>query len=302
MTIASAGKSAMVWQLRRWKGGDPTAQVEQAVALGLQSVCIKVNDGRQERWEGSRNNQNADLLPNAVPALQDAGIEVTGWGWTYGGFGNVRLRLFRPSATIARAEGELAGRLCLRYGMKDYLIDAEVQYNRSGMAPSAIAFCEGLRATAPGLNQLLCSYRFPRTAQPAFPVEAFAPFQNGWAPQVYFLGDNRADGGAIQLQRSKENHYDVIQRLPYVGVAPTYVAAGPWTATKLQLTNFFQHAVEIGCAGVSVWDLPAANAGQLEAVKEFVWPGIEPPEPPAEKLVIEIRVPAGKVDVTVIEI
>ncbi|MFV1969359.1 MAG: hypothetical protein ACC628_28390, partial [Pirellulaceae bacterium] len=105
--------------------------------------------------------------------------------------------------------------------------------------------------------------------------------------------------------RSKENHYDVIRRLPYIGIAPTYVAAGPWTATKTQLRNFLERAVEIGCAGVSVWDLPQANPSQLEAIKEFTWPGVEPPEPPeppGEKLGIELRVPAGKVDVTVREI
>ncbi len=303
--IASAGVGALVWKLRMWEGGLPSAQVKQALELGLSSVCLKINDGRQERWEGSRSNQNADLLPATVDALQQAGIKVTGWGWTYGGFGSTRLGLFRPSATIARAEGVLVGQLCLRYGMDDYLIDAEVQYNRAGMEPSAIALCEGLRATAPDVNQLLASYRFPRTAQPAFPVEAFAPFQNGWAPQVYWLGDNRPDGGAIQMQRSKDNHYDVIRKLPFVPIAPTYVAAGPWTATKLQLTNFFQRAVEIGSEGVSVWDLPQANASQLEAIKEFDWPGVElpePPEPPEEKLGIEVRVPAGKIEVRVTEV
>ena len=241
MTIASAGKGAMVWQLRNWKGGDPAAQVAQAQVLGLQSVSLKINDGRQERWENRLrfpDNQNADLLPATVEALQHGGIRITGWGWTYGGSGSVRFKTFRPNADIARQEGQLAGQLCLRYGMDDYLIDAEVQYDRSGMEPSATALCEGLRSTAPNVNQLLCSYRFPRTAQPAFPVESFAPHQNGWAPQVYWLGDNRPDGGAIQMQRSKENHYDVIRRLPFVPVAPTYVAAGPWTATADQLTIF----------------------------------------------------------------
>lgn len=294
MTLASSGKSGMVWQIRRWEGGDPDAQVAQALALGLQSVSLKINDGRQERWENRfrfPDNQNEDFLPTIVPALQDAGIEVTGWGWTYGGSGSVRFRTFRPNAAIARAEGELAGNLCIRYGMKDYLIDAEVQYHRDGMEPSADAFCEGLRSMAPDVNQMLCSYRFPRTAQPAFPVETFAPHQNGWAPQVYFLGDNRADGGAIQLQRSKENHYDLIRKLPYIGVAPTYVAAGPWTATKLQLTNFFQRAVDIGCVGISVWDLDSINLSQLEALAEFDWPGMEPPPNNGEPVDIEVHVP-----------
>ncbi len=239
MTISSRGKGAMVWQIRRWMGGDPIAQVAQCQELGLQSVSLKINDGRSERWENRirfPDNQNADLLPGTVSALQSAGIRVTGWGWTYGGFGSTRLGLFKPSTTIAAAEGKLAGQLCLRYGMDDYLIDAEHQYHRNGMGPSAIALCEALRAEAPDVNQALSSYRFPRTAQPAFPVEAFAPFMNFWAPQVYWLGDNRPDAGAIQAQRSKVNHYDVIRRLPFLPVAPTYKAAGPWTATATQLT------------------------------------------------------------------
>ncbi|KKN73405.1 hypothetical protein LCGC14_0401080 [marine sediment metagenome] len=309
--IASREKGAMVWQLRQWMGGDAIAQAEHALELGLQNVCIKINDGRQERWEGNRTDQNADFLPATVNALQAAGIRVTGWGWTYGGSGSIRFRTFRPNADIARREGELSGELCLRYGMKDYFIDAEVQYHRDGMEPSANAFCEGLKGMAPNVNQLLCSYRFPRTAQPKFPVRTFAPHQNGWAPQVYFLQDNRVDGGAIQLQRSKENHYDLIRQLPYVGVAPTYLhkyrinlQARTWTANKLQLTNFFQRAAAIGCEGISVWRLEEANASQLEAIKEFNWPGsVEPPDPPPdEKVNIEVRVPAGKTDVQVVEV
>ena len=302
MTLASAGKGAMVWQLRKWKGGDPLLQAQHAMELGLQSVSIKINDGRQERWEGNNPEQNADLLPAAVSHLGAAGIRVTGWGWTYGGRyrWNVAGRkwFFVKDAGVARLEGELAGQLCLRYGMDDYGIDAEHQYDQDGMEPSADAFCEGLRSTAPDVNQLLCSYRFPRTAQPSFPVETFAPHQNGWAPQVYFLGDNRADGGAIQMQRSKENHYDLIRRLPFVPVAPTYVAAGPWTASKLQLTNFFQRAVEIGCAGVSVWALEKANASQLEAIKEFDWPGEEPPPPPTGEILFAGDITAGNIKLT----
>lgn len=302
MTLASRGKGAMVWQLRNWMGGDPLLQATQAVELGLDSVCIKINDGRQERWENRirfPDNQNADLLPATVRELQQVAVRVTGWGWTYGGSGSTRLGTFRPSASIARAEGELAGGLCLKYGMADYLKDAEHQYDRNGMAPSASAIGLGLRATAPNVNQLLCSYRFPRTAQPKFPVEAFAPQSDGWAPQVYWIQDNRPEGGGIQLKRSKENHYDLVRRLPYIGVAPTYRAAGPWTATADQLTIFFKVAVAIGCEGVSIWALEKANDSQLEAVAEFTWPGIIDPPPPPEngELVFQGDIQAGKLTV-----
>jgi hypothetical protein len=104
------------------------------------------------------------------------------------------------------------------------------------------------------------------------------------------------------MEISKRDHYDKIRELPFVPVAPTYPAAGPWTASKIQLTNFFERAVEVGCAGVSVWDLPQATGSQLEAIREFDWPGTEPPPPPEEKIPIEIRIPAGKITVAITEI
>jgi hypothetical protein len=294
------GKGAMIWRLRSWKGGDPQQQAAHAKELGLSHVSIKIVDGRSERWEGSLPNQNADLLPAAIAALRSVGIAVTAWGWTYGG--RWIAGVFSKSVDVARAEGELAARLCLRYGISEFMIDAEAEYNRTGMEPVAEAYMLGFEGVAPTVRHLLCSYRFPTTFQPSFPMSAFAIYQEGWAPQVYFIGDNRQDGGAIQLERSKVQ-YDDIRPLPFYPVAPTYVAAGPWTATGAQLRLFFEKAVALGCEGMSVWDLPQANAEQQLAIRNFDWPGTAPPPPPppAEKVPVEIRVPAGRIELTVTE-
>ena len=290
------GKGAMVWRLRAWKGGDPQQQAAHAAELGLSHVSIKIIDGRSERWEGSLPNQNADLLPAALTALRGRGIQVKAWGWTYGG--RYIAGVFVKDAGVARAEGELAASLCARYGIREFDIDAEAEYNRSGMAPSAEAYMTGFETGTPSVHHYLCSYRFPRTYQAAFPMDAFATYQEGWAPQVYWIGDNRLDGGAIQTERSKLQ-YDGIRALPFQPVAPTYVAAGPWTATGEQLRLFFARAVVLGCEGVSVWDLPQANTEQLQAIGTFAWPG--PPPPPTDPVSVEIRAPAGKISVTVTE-
>ena len=268
----SFGKSAMVWRLNEWQGGDPMRQVAQAQQLGLDSVSLKIVDGTNECW-GRNRPQNCKLLTATIAALKSEAIPVTGWGWTYGG-----------SVQNASKEGRKAGELCNRYGIKDYWIDAEGEYHKAGTGPWAEAFCTAFEAVS-NANLSLCSYRWPLTHQPKFPVQHFAPFMELWCPQVYFLGDSRPSGGAIQLKISKEQ-YDRIRLLPYIGVAPTYQWKS-WTATGEQLRLFFEAAVEMGCRGVSVWDLPKANPEQLVAIEAFDWPdgnGTPPPQSDKERL------------------
>lgn len=276
----------MVWQLRMWEGGDPVAQADQCEDLGLEGVWIKITDGRWDRWGGAP--QNYELLPGTVAELNRRGITIGGWGWTYAG--RWIAGVFFPSTSIAFEEGQLAGSVMIKHGMTEFMIDAEREFNRSGMEDEAEAYMRGFMDTNPTAEQLLCSYRFPKTYQPNFPVEAFEPFMEGWAPQVYFLGDTREDGGARQLETSF-NQYMGIKELPFHPVAPTYDWRG-WRATYKQLTAFFDKAKELGCQGVSVWDLPQASDEQLRAIRDYQWGVIQPPTNIPER----IRTEADKLD------
>ena len=255
------GKGAMVWKLRDWQDGDPVAQAAQAVSLGLSHVSLKIIDGTGEKWEPFWiKRQNYELLSDTIAALDDAGIAVKAWGWTYG--------------SSPKAEAEKTIELCRKYGIEEYDIDAEHHYNKPGMAAPARIYSETLAGATPEIRVGLCSYRFPKRYQPDFPVDAFAPFMDYWCPQVYFLGDNRVSGGASQLEISSKE-YDGIRKLPYLGVAPTY-PWGDWRATKEQLRQFFEKAKELGHEGFMVWDLPQASQEQLEAIREFVWHVTQP--------------------------
>lgn len=287
-------KTAMVWQLRMWKDGDPQAQLAHCKELGLDSINIKIVDGRWKKWGGSPTN--FDLMTEFLNVFHSAGVPIEGWGWTYGG--RYIAGVFVKSESIAREEGQLAADLCLQYGIKKFHIDAEHQYNRNGMEGVTEAYMLGLQSIAPQVDHYLCSYRFPTTHQPAFPVEAFEPYIEGWSPQVYFLGDNRVDGGARQLATSSAQ-YDRIGKHPYIGVAPTYPWKD-WRASYDQLMAFFEKAKELGHEGVSIWDLPQATSQQLLALKDFKWSQTTPPQTP-EKAEIEIKVTKGEADIKVIE-
>jgi hypothetical protein len=279
-----SGKGAMVWRLREWEDGDPARQAAACVQAGLSWISIKVNDGTDFRWESESsfpNNQNEDLLPDTVAALREAGVVVIGWGYDYGRTPEV-VRGGTPSISKAHAEAAAVVAACAEYDIWHYQIDAQTPYRGDGMGPVAEAFIQRLNRDAPLVEYSLCSYRYPLTHQPDFPVRIFAPLLDSWCPQVYFLEDNRADAGFLQTQTSYVQHQSIAS-LPYFPIFPTYqwvnpVSREPWRASYAQLIHSFAGAFALGLPAAGVWDLPQADAEQLAAIADFEWP--EPEEPP----------------------
>lgn len=260
----------MVWRIREWLGGNAEAQAAQCRDLGLSWVSLKIVDGTLERWEGSLANQNADLLPATIAALRAAGVNVTGWGWTYG-----RLRA-SPFPSIAVAEARATLRIMAVHGLTEFLVDAESDYGRTSlnMAAEASKYCNALRDGGQSHRLYLCSYRYPNV-HGTFPWNTFLGFMDGHAPQVYFLQDTRPDGGVLQLRESRRQ-LQALKSLPFLPIAPTY-SSGTWRATKDQLIRMFTEAKALGCEGVGVWALEKASADQLAALREFEWGNAPPP-------------------------
>lgn len=262
------GKGFMVWKLRDWMGGDPARQVAQALALGLSWVSVKIINGTAERWEGSTPNQNADLLPATAKALRNMGISVIGWGWV------ICKRFGIPSTAVARTEARKTVEILRRHGMTHYQVDGEHHFRSAGMAPVAREYSTWINLVGPDIEYSLCSYRFPVTHQPKFPVHEFSPYMDAWSPQVYFLEDNRQAGGAIQLEQSFRMYRDQIKALPYFPIGPTYLhkrKAIQWRASGMQIQLFMEKAKDLGCPAVGFWDLPQASSEQLKAVENFDW-------------------------------
>jgi hypothetical protein len=274
-----SGKGAMVWQLRNWVHGDPVAQAEHATALGLDWVSIKVIDGPDERWrDGSPNGRhNADLLPMAVAAIRGEGIEVAAWGWTYGGWyvWKNKQRIFVPSKDVARKEGLATVDVLRKYGIVGFQVDAEKEYRKApDQGGRAQHYSLGLE-TNPRIHSL-CSYRFPLSQQPEFPVRTFGTYMEHFSPQVYWEGDNRPLGGALQLVQSVQE-YRRIGPQPITPIGPAYKGTGGWRPTKGQLMAFFAKARELNLEGVGLFALDLAQPHELEALGEFQWAFPAPP-------------------------
>lgn len=289
-----SGKGAMVWRLREWEGGDPARQAAAALQAGLDWVSIKIVDGTDTRWESESyhsDDQNDDLLPEAVAALREKGITVIGWGYEYGREPE-RVTGSVPSISGALAEAEKAVEVIQHYNMKHFQVDAQATWRAQQMRDVAEAYGQRLNRDAPLIEFSLCSYRFPLTQQPNFPVRTFAPFMDAFCPQVYFLEDNRPDAGAIQTKSSMDQ-YSGIADIPYFPIYPTYAwtshDGSVWRADGDQISEAFQWCLEQGLPAAGIWDLPQASPAQLAALADFEWPeSPEPPEPP-ESAIARLR-------------
>lgn len=276
------GKGAMVWVLRNWQQGDAFAQAAHAQELGLDYVLIKGVNGLNERWERvGTARQNADLLPGAISALVAAGIEAAVWGYEYG------RGSYPPFPSIAAREGEAAARIlrkCMDVGASaKFVVDAEREwreaYRRLGqgsglnMQAEVDRWMTGFRSAAPaGVELGLCSFRFP-SAQPDFAWNWLRHVQ-AHLPQVYWWGDDRVDGGALQLEQS-HRELQAMRQLPMIPVGSFKWDGHPWRTTPEQIARFLARAKSLGCPGAAMYTLDAGGDGslpeQMAALQDFRW-------------------------------
>lgn len=273
-----SGKGALVWKIRDWAGGDPDVQVQHALALGLDWVSLKLVDAIYLGWEDGLASQNKDLAPVLIPKLRAANIVVSGWGYTYG------LQRFAPYGPNGANEGKAAQAVCRKYGIRDWLIDAESEYERSGTSGQAGPYCDALLGGAPDIDPYLCAFRFP-IYHTTFPFSTFLAHCKGHAPQLYFEQVVAVTAAVNQLSSSIQE-LQAIRTLPYIPILPGYEGhypdKTPWRASPAQLTAVMQKAKDLKLAGVGLYALDEATPEQLVALGAFQWH--DAPPPPAVSL------------------
>jgi hypothetical protein len=260
-------KSYFIWDITKCSGGDPGFITQAAKDIGLSWVAIKYTDGAAPFCPfGYDAKKYKILLEQTSIQLKEQGIQVYGWGYTYG-----------KSNTYAISEAKAASEAIAHYPLDGWLIDAESQYKVPSGKAWANQYGGYLRSANPELPIGLCSYRFP-VYHPEFPWNEFLKYCDFHAPQVYWEG---AHNPGVQLQRSVKE-LRALKDLPIIPVGSVY-AAGGWEPTVADL-NLFDYTCRImALPGVSWWSWQHAQARAewWEAIKAQDWLGnvIQDPTP-----------------------
>ncbi len=256
------GKGMFIWKIPRCEGGDPQKIANVAAAAGLSHIVVKIADGTNKYNYDWANHR--DLVPPLVEALQAKGITAWGWHYIYG----------RDPV----GEAKVAAQRTQQLGLTGYVIDAEMEFDRSGMADKAKTFMNTLRANMPsGVLIGLSSFRYP-SYHPGFPWDEFLSKCDFNMPQVYWV---TAHNPGAQLQRSVREFRAMYPNMPMLAVGSAY-RYGTWEPTVHDMNEFMQTAMNLGVLAVNFWEwhwtrdtLPPQI---WQAIANFQW-NVSPPPP-----------------------
>ena len=254
------GKGSFLWMSSRL--GDKRKAVQKMVDAGLKRIDIKISDGALP-FEIDRST-GFDHTAEMIPLLREAGIHVTAWSYIYG-----------ATADYVRREAAMAIQRLKQFEIKDFIINAEVQFKRPNHNKYADYFCRDLRNALPDLCVGLSSYRFP-TLHMDFPWSAFWPYVDFHSPQVYWINAHNPVG---QLDRS-------LRELKALNDIPFFPAGYGYGGVSASEMNDFDTAVkERGLKGITWWEwyYIQDKPEYYEAFKSHNWENEEQPpvvEPP----------------------
>jgi hypothetical protein len=252
------GKGFWIWRIRYAEKGNASEIANVAKAANLTHVLIKIADGTDS--SNVDPNTGVDLLPPVLQALRAKNIAVWGWHYIYGD---------KPVE-----EARVAVDRVKQYNLDGYIIDAEAEFQATGMDEAARKFVTELRNGLPGLPIALSSFRFP-SYHPKFPWKDFLEKCDLNMPQVYW---EQAHNPASQLNRTVREFKAMTPYRPIIPTGPTYSNEG-WAPTPAEIAEFMDTVRLLNLPAVNFfsWDECRPNFNNLwNVVHDYSWP-VPPP-------------------------
>ena len=246
------GKGFFIWKIPNCEGGNAATIASQAAAANLTHVLIKIADGNAKY---NVNSSGTDLVPSVVSALRAKGIQTWGWQYVYGS---------SPSS-----EGRMGGTRARDLGLDGFVVDAEMQFEASGMSSAASTYMVELRKYIPSMPVALSTFRYP-SYHNTFPYSTFLKYCDITMPQVYW---EEAHNPVDQLNKSYDEWIKLAPTKPFIPTGPTY-KVGSWAPTTSDIKQFMNQAKAKNLPGVNFfsWDECKSTLGSLWTyIRDYTW-------------------------------
>lgn len=220
------GKGIWIWRMVMAEDGNVARIIERAKDADLRWIAIKGGDG-SSWW--------SQLTKTVVHELQNAGLKVFGWVYTYG----------------SNPENEAAVAIhVLDLGCNGLIVDAEREYE--GKPSNAEVYMRTIRAAHP--SAFIAYSTFPLISlHPTFPYIEFGRYCDAFMPQCYWKDIGL--GPREMVRRTREEWTDWVKDLRNSGreqsVVPLFPVGQGYRVTGDEIAEFIEAAS--GFSGISLW-------------------------------------------------
>ena len=180
-SIPTTAKGMWIWQIWTAEGGNLDAIMSRLKSTGVTWVAVKLGDSNSE-WNTPGHSfydwvTGYGNLDSVIARFHRNGIGFYGWQYVYGS------SQYTGSGTLT-TEADVSNSILDVPGMDGFIIDAEVEFQASGMDAVAAAYVDSIRAVHP--NSYVALTSFARVTTHQIPWTTFLAKCDANMPQAYW--------------------------------------------------------------------------------------------------------------------
>jgi hypothetical protein len=295
-------KGIFWWKVPLIEKGEPARIAPILKEAGISRIDVKVAEGSAAYKVPIWNHPTwgLNVKRDWVSEMQNLGFEVWGYGFCYG---------VNPAG-----EGMIAAQQVSELKLDGYIFNVESKFDSFADAPAkARTVVDTFRYNSLPVKAALVSwplFNSPWTGSRWHRSDVAKVFMERLdysMPMCYWWNTH----ALLWLEHAIRQWKKFVSPKPIVPVGRAYSGEGLGTINVAEMIQFGKRVRELDLVGESWWALHTARKVSSGRYTRPVWDAIrqlppigngDPPPPPPNKLNIEIRVPAGKTDVTITEV
>lgn len=256
--IPTTAKGMWIWQIWTDENGNLDSIVSRLQSTGVTWVAVKLGDSNSP-WDSRGENlytwaSTYGGFDSVIARFHDARIKVFGWQYVYG------TSMWSGTGTLA-TEADVTNEILDLPGIDGYIIDAEVEFEATGMTAVAAQYMQDVRAAH--TNSFVALTSFARVTGQPMPWTTFLASCDVNMPQAYWalrptnpateFSAMRNDFETWEQKWITEGYTNAIKPIVPIGCENS---EGETTYQMHfgDIQQFCDSAQNVGYVGVSLWE------------------------------------------------